>query len=122
MWSITNAVTTRTSLAVLACCTLAAYAGATARAISVALAVGAVFVLGVRHGFAWRHGRRLSYAQPAAAAWIVAIGALIAFEAYEICIGSTTATAVMVPVLTVPAVRIVALALWARLGWQLARS
>jgi hypothetical protein len=81
-----------------------------------------VFARGCRHGFARRHGRPIRHARWRVALWVVAIVALIAFEAFQFLRRATTATAVMNPLLAVPLVRIAALVWWARLGTQLTRT
>ncbi len=89
---------------------------------AVGFAIGTVFVRGCRHGFAHRHGRRLRHGPARVLLWIVAIAALVTFEAFQFARGATTATSLMVPLLAVPAVRVAAFAFWARLGLELARA
>ncbi len=102
---------------VVACGAMAA-TGSTSARIAVLVPVLVVLALGLRRGFATR-GAQARHAPLWLTVWAVGIVLLLAFELRQVMTGATTATQLMVPVLAVPLVRAIAIAVWLRLGWTL---
>jgi hypothetical protein len=93
--------------------------GPSVERIGLVIAIAVVLAIGVRHGFALRAPEPRASALHWRLACIVAISVLITCEAWEFVDRSTTVTSLVVPLLAIPVVRVLALTMWARLGWAL---
>lgn len=118
--------TSRKSRRIALIAAIVAYSAAVAvtagsmRVAGVVAPIAFALILGARRGFAARQRPTRAHSGAWVAAWVATIAVLIAFELWQVTLGTTTVTSLVMPLLAIPALRIVAIAAWLSLGWRLA--
>ena len=118
----TKTTTRRIALiaAIVAYSALVAFWSGPMRIAGVALPIVCALIVGARRGFAARHHPARAHGRAWVAAWVATIAILIAFELWQVALGTTTVTSLVMPLLAVPALRVAAIAGWLTVGWRLA--